>query len=194
MVRAIPGVTISDQPENRPLGSAGKTVADRPEDKPPDIDKRTTEFKLISDGPGKIAIAAAGPEMDSLIAPLFDRAAYFLIVGFGSFKAIPNPNADDREGVGIQSAQLVVDEGAAAVITDNISLEAMKALKDLKVKVYSGVSGKASQAIKWYEDNRLDETSVGSGKPEEETHEGGTGKAMKDKMKFDKRSANRTSL
>lgn len=115
---------------------------------------------------GKVAIATTGPKLTSSIAPLFDRAEYFLIVGLGNFKAIPNPNAKDVHGTGIQSAQLIVGEGASAVIVNNISLEAMKALDELRVKIYGGVMGNARQAISWYEAGRLREFSVKSLNPQ----------------------------
>ena len=94
-----------------------------------------------------VAIPTTGRTTSAEIAPLFDRAPFFLIIGLGTFRVIPNPNVNDAQGVGIQSAQLVVSEGASAVIADNISLEAINALRDLRVKVYAGVNGTADQAL-----------------------------------------------
>jgi len=75
---------------------------------------------------GHICIAATGSTIDAPVADLFDRAPYFLIVGLGSFRAIPNPNVHDLTGVGVQSAQLVVSEGAKAVITNDIGIKALE--------------------------------------------------------------------
>ena len=146
MVRAIPGVTISGKPETIP---------------PPDMGQQsaiTTAASLSQ----KLAISSQGRNLSSKIAPLFDRAPYFIIVGLGSFQTFKNPNANDSKDVGIQSAQFVVDKGTGAVITNNISLEAMNELRKLNVKVYSGVSGTVSQALEWYMDGRLKETTVGT--------------------------------
>jgi len=191
MIRQIaaPLSSVSDQPENRPLGT--KRITDRPDGKPPDINK--TQFNLISETKKKVAVATAGPDMNSKLAPLFDKASYFIIVGFGTSKAVPNPNADDIQGAGIQSAHLIVDEGCGAVITKNISLEAMKALNELNVKVYSATSGTASQVVRLYESGILTEITLETPKTEEE-HRSGKGMTSKDKMKFEKRAIDKSSL
>jgi predicted Fe-Mo cluster-binding NifX family protein len=93
--------------------------------------------------------------MESDIAPFFDRAPYFIIAGLGTTKVIANPNAEDRVGVGVQSAQLVVSEGAKKVITNDISVTALKELTMLGVRVYPGVTATAAQGLEWYENNRL---------------------------------------
>ncbi|GAI63203.1 unnamed protein product, partial [marine sediment metagenome] len=59
-----------------------------------------------------------------------------------------NPNAKDKIGSGAQTAQFLVGEGVGVVIANNMSLEALSTLKELKVKVYSGVSGKAEKGGK----------------------------------------------
>ena len=146
MVRAIPGVTISGKPETIPPPGMGQQSA------------MTTAASLSQ----KLALSSEGRNLSSKIAPLFDRAPYFIIVGLGGFQAFKNPNANDSQDVGIQSAQFVVDKGAGAVITNNISLEAMNELRKLNVSVYSGVSGTVSQALEWYMDGRLQETTVGT--------------------------------
>jgi len=159
MVRAIPGVTISGMPETIPPPDKGQQSA------------ITTAASLSQ----KLAISSEGRNLSSKIAPLFDRAPYFIIVGLGSFQAIRNPNANDSKEVGIQSAQFVVDKGTGAVITNNISLEAMEELRKLNVSVYSGVSGTVSQALEWYMDGRLKETTVGSDKSDSGSREEGEG-------------------
>jgi predicted Fe-Mo cluster-binding NifX family protein len=111
--------------------------------------------------------------MESKVAPLFDRAPYFLIVGLGTCKVIANPNVDDREGVGIQSAQLVVSEGAKAVITNDISLKALEELSKLRIKVFPGVTGTAQQALEWYQDGRLTPSSLGTADGSQDEHSGG---------------------
>jgi len=159
MVRAIPGVTISGMPETIPPPDKGQQSA------------ITTAASLSQ----KLAISSEGKNLSSKIAPLFDRASYFITVGLGSFQAIKNPNANDSKDVGIQSAQFVVDKGAGAVLTNNISLEAMEELRKLNVSVYSGVSGTVSQALEWYMDGRLKETTVGSDKSDSGSREEGEG-------------------
>jgi len=119
---------------------------------------------------GHICIAATGSTIDAPVADLFDRAPYFLIVGLGSFRAIPNPNVHDLTGVGVQSAQLVVSEGAKAVITNDIGIKALEELNKLQVHVYTGVTGSAKQALEWYQNNRLSPTSLSATGAEQEEH------------------------
>ena len=144
------------------MGSTTQGIAtsDKPETIPP-TDKG--EMTLTAEGGvvQKIAVASQGEKTNSLIAPVFDRAPYFIIYDMGGIEALRNPNADDSKDVGVQSAQFVVNNGAGAVIAKDISLEAVRELNRLNVRVYSGVSGTVSQAILRYTKDRLKETILG---------------------------------
>jgi len=175
MVRAILGVTISDKPETIPPTDKGQPMM-------------TTAGNVSQ----KIAISSEGKNISSKVAPLFDRSPYFIIVGLGTFQDYKNPNVNDSKDVGIQSAQFMVDRGAGAVITNNISLEAMEELHRLNVKVYSGVSGTVSQAIECYMEGHLKETTVGTDKDGSISHDEGEGQ-MKSKEKKG-RDAERTNV
>ena len=117
---------------------------------------------IAGTGSGSVCIAATGSTLDSQVADIFDKAPYFLIVGLGKIKAIPNPNVTDLIGSGVQSAQLIVSEGAKVVITNDIGIRAFKELNSLNVKVYTGIKGSAEQALSWFQDNRLSPTVLGS--------------------------------
>ncbi len=136
---------------------------------------QTTPAPAAASAP-TVAIPTMGRTTSAEIAPLFDRAPFFLILGLGTFRAIANPNVNDARGVGIQSAQLVVSEGASVVIADNISLEAMKALSDLRVTVYAGVKGTADQALQWFASSRLTETTVAAAPTDDDAHSSGKSK------------------
>nr|WCC90959.1 magnetosome protein MamT-greigite [Desulfobacteraceae bacterium] len=109
---------------------------------------------------GNICIASTGASIESQVSDIFDKARYFLIVGLGAIKAIPNPNVKDLLGSGIQSAQLIVSEGAKVLITNDIGIKALEELNTLNVQVYTGVKGTASQALSWYQDGRLTATTL----------------------------------
>ncbi|KPA16653.1 magnetosome protein, partial [Candidatus Magnetomorum sp. HK-1] len=94
---------------------------------------------IAGTGSGSVCIAATGPKITSQVADIFDKAPYFLIVGLGKIKAIPNPNVTDLLGSGVQSAQLIVSEGAKVLITNDIGIRAIKELETLNVKVYTGI-------------------------------------------------------
>ena len=129
-----------------------------------------TAQSVAGEEQGSICIAAMGPTMNAQVAPLFGRAPYFLLVGLGTFKAIPNPNMTDRTGVGVQSAQLVVSEGARIVITNDLAVKAMEELMRLRVQVFTGVTGTAVQAVEWYQSNRLTPATLSTSSVDEEDH------------------------
>ena len=166
MVRAIPGVTISGKPETIPPADKGQQA-----------------ITTAGDISQKLALSSMGKDLSSTIAPIFDESPYFIIIGLGSFQAFKNPNVGDSNNVGVQSAQFVVDKGAGAVITNNISLEAMNELRKLNVKVYSGISGAVSQALEWYMDGRLQETTVGVDNSSSGSHDEGEGGAKSKEKK-----------
>ena len=160
MVRAIPGVTISDRPDTIPPNAIKDVSSVVP-----------TQQISATAGP-TIAIASTGPTTQFQVAPLFDRAQYYLIVDLclGSFEAVANPNVNDSIGVGIQSAQLVVGNGASAIITGSLSSEAANMLTSLNTTVVAGVSGSVNQAINSYVNGQLTSASTGgdhSGKAKE---------------------------
>ena len=112
-----------------------------------------------------IAIASTGPTAQAQVAPTFGRASYFLIVepDSGSFEAIANPNMSDTIGVGTQSAQLVVENGASIIIADSVSSEAAAMLASLNTTVIAGASGTVTQAMQAYVCGQLTPVSVDAG-------------------------------
>jgi len=137
-------------------------------------DAASSAVTIAGDDSGNICIATSGPSMSDQIAPMFDRAPYFMIVGLGTCKVVANPNVDDQAGVGIQSAQLVVSEGAKAVITNDISVKALEELSKLRIRVYTGVTGTAKQGLEWYQNGRLTPSSLDEGEGKHDEEHGGS--------------------
>ena len=156
--------TIASDESKQDKGREISTI--KPEARPPTVP--------VSLQQPKVAIAIDGKKITSDMAPFFDNASYFLILGYGTYEAVANPNAKDKIGSGAQTAQFLVGEGVGVVIVNNISLEALQTLRELKVKVYSGVSGKAEQVIEWYQFGSLPETSL-SDSQEEGKHDSSSG-------------------
>jgi len=73
-----------------------------------------------------------------------------------------------------------VGEGVSVVIANNISLDALKALKELKVTVYSGLTGTAQQAVAWYQEGRLEATVLKDDEGNHDTTEGKQGKGPRE--------------
>jgi predicted Fe-Mo cluster-binding NifX family protein len=72
-----------------------------------------------------------------------------------SFEALPNENLAQGSGVGIQSAKLVADRGAKAVLTGNIGPKAQDVLVEVGVDVITGISGTVRETAQQYRDGEL---------------------------------------
>ena len=171
--------------------AAGVTVAGMPDTIPP------TGVGTAGTVSGKICIATTGATINSPIADIFDKAPYFLIVGFGNMEVVQNPNVQDLIGSGVQSAQLVVSEGSDVVITNDIGIKAIEELHRLQVKVYTGVTGTAKDALEWYQNNRLTPTKLNSSSDqvnddEEDEEQHGPPSGSKSKAKGDTKGESTT--
>jgi predicted Fe-Mo cluster-binding NifX family protein len=120
-----------------------------------------------------VVIPSTGRTPKSDIAPLLDEARYFLMFGLGTYDVVANPYYKDKRATGAEIGQFIVSEGGAVVICNNVSASALKSLKDLKVRVYTGFVGTVQQAIDIYNDGRLKDSSTGIVIDEEEEHGGG---------------------
>lgn len=118
----------------------------------------------------KIAISSTGPELDSEVDPRFGRCQYFMIVDPDnmSFEAVPNTNLTQGGGVGIQSAKVVADKGAKAVLTGNVGPNAYQVLSEAGLDVITGVSGTVREVAGQYKSKQLQPTD----KPNAENHAG----------------------
>ncbi len=109
----------------------------------------------------KICVTSTRDNLDSAVDPRFGRCPYFIIVDPDSleFKAISNPNAEATGGAGIQSAQLVANEGAEAVVTGNVGPNAFQTLASLGIKVYPGAAGTVKEVIQQFKEGKFKETA-----------------------------------
>jgi len=129
----------------------------------------------ISTASRRVVIPSTGRSLKSDIAPLFDEARYFMMFDLGRYEVVSNPYYRDKRATGAEVAQFIVGEGGAVVICNNISMTAAKALKELKVKVYSGFTGSVQQILDIYADDRLKDSSGLTLDGEESEHGGGGG-------------------
>jgi len=105
----------------------------------------------------KICIPTTDPNLSSPIDQVFGRCGYFLIVDSESekFKIQANKAKEAERGAGIQASQTVVDLGAEVVICSNIGPNALSVLQESGVKVISGVSGTAKEALEKFKSGEL---------------------------------------
>ena len=61
----------------------------------------------------KIAITSTGTNLKSQVDPRFGRCAYFILIDTDNdkFEAIENSGARGMGGVGVQSAQIMINKG-----------------------------------------------------------------------------------
>ena len=118
----------------------------------------------------KIALTAAGPDLDTVVDARFGRCPYFLIVEPESLKteAVKNPNTVSGGGAGIQSAQILADKNVTAVLTGNCGPNAFRTLEAAGIQVITGVSGPIREAVEQYKSGKLTATDA----PNVENHFG----------------------
>jgi len=108
----------------------------------------------------KIAVTAVGESVDVQVDPRFGRAAYFVVVDTETMacEAVENGNAASG-GAGINAAKVVIDAGAAAVLTGNCGPNAERTLRAGNVKLYTGVSGTVAEAVAQFKAGALTEAA-----------------------------------
>lgn len=106
----------------------------------------------------KIAVTSKGKDIDSEVDPRFGRAAYILIVDTFSlgFEVLNNSeNANSFKGAGIQSATMVNEKGAKALLTGFCGPNAFKVLRAAGIHVADNVSGTARDAVTAFNEGKL---------------------------------------
>lgn len=109
----------------------------------------------------KIAITSTGADLTAQVDPRFGRCPYFLFVDTDTmqFEAVENPNVAAMGGAGIQSAQLVANKGAEAILTGSCGPNAFQTLQAAGVQVIIGVVGTVQDAIQRFKSGQLQPTA-----------------------------------
>ncbi len=91
----------------------------------------------------KICVTAKGSGIDAQVEERFGRAPYFVFIDeeSGEATSVLNTGAGGAGGVGIKSAQTMVDNGAKVVITGQVGGNANSALSAAGIAVYSYRAG-----------------------------------------------------
>lgn len=122
-----------------------------------------------------IAVSVSGNDLDAQVDPRFGRARGFLIVEPESmeFEYLDNPNIDAPGGAGIQTGQMIANRGVEAVVTGNVGPNAYRVLETANVKIFTGATGSAREAVEAYKAGKL--SSAGSANVDEYFGMGGRG-------------------
>ena len=109
----------------------------------------------------KIAITSSGSGLDAEVDPRFGRCAHFVFVDTesGAVEVAANQSVSAGGGAGVQSAQVVADHGATAVLTGNCGPNAYRALDAAGIKVIAGVTGTVRDAVEAFKKGDLSPTS-----------------------------------
>jgi len=109
----------------------------------------------------RIAITASSPELSSPVDPRFGRCPYFILIDpeIMKFEAVENPNVSSPSGAGIQSAQLIANSGAKALLTGSCGPNAFQILQAAGVEVLVGVTGTVQEAAQKYKSGQIQPTA-----------------------------------
>ena len=105
----------------------------------------------------KIAVSAAGANLETMVDPRFGRCPHYIFVDTdsGTFEAQQNAAAMAGGGAGIQAAQAVVQSGAQAVITGNVGPNAFQVFSAAGIPVYTARGMSVSQAVEAFKAGTL---------------------------------------
>ena len=111
----------------------------------------------------KIAISAGGEDIKSDVSEFFGRCPYFIFVEIKDDKIekteiIKNESKDQNSGVGISTAQLVVEKNVNVVITGDVGPRALDVLKQFNIEVYSG-QGIIKDVLRAFIDKKLEKVN-----------------------------------
>jgi len=110
----------------------------------------------------KLCISSTGSDLSSQVDPRFGRCAYFIFYDTDNdkFEVVQNTNAMGASGVGIQSAQLVINKGAQVVITGNVGPNAFGVFSSARIDIISGVAGiTVKEAVEKFKKGELKNTA-----------------------------------
>ncbi len=110
----------------------------------------------------KIAVSAAGDNLDAHVDPRFGRCSYFIIADSETmnFEVVPNMAAGAMGGAGIQAAQTMASKGVKAIITGNVGPNAFQTLSAAGSEVVVGAFGTVREAIEKYRKGELNKTGA----------------------------------
>jgi predicted Fe-Mo cluster-binding NifX family protein len=105
----------------------------------------------------KVAVSAAGKNIESVIDERFGRCRYFIILETDdmSYEVIENTNADLSTSAGIQSASLVASKGVELVITGNCGPKAMQVFAATTIDVIIGQHGTVKAVVEKFKNGEL---------------------------------------
>jgi predicted Fe-Mo cluster-binding NifX family protein len=108
----------------------------------------------------KVAISANDAGLDAPASPIFGRCSTYVFVDTDDLTttSIQNPAVGASGGAGIQAAQLVIEQGAQALITGNIGPNALQVFQAAGIPIYTFAGGTVRQAVAELQAGNLQQT------------------------------------
>jgi len=105
----------------------------------------------------KIAIPVNDKSMETSVCQSFGRTPYFLIYDVESKDSffIDNSGIASQGGAGIKAAQVIVDNGATALLTPRCGENAADVLNVAGVKIYKSIGESIQESISSYINGEL---------------------------------------
>ena len=107
----------------------------------------------------KIAVSASGSQPTAPVDERFGRAPFFQIIDSETGAVIEvvdnNENSAGLSGVGISSAQIMVDAGVGALLTGQVGPKAYQVLTSAGIRIFTGATGSVADAMADYQAGRL---------------------------------------
>lgn len=107
----------------------------------------------------KIIVPVEDTSLDTLVCQSFGRTPLFMLFDTekGEHEFLDNSAAASQGGAGIKAAQMLVDNGAEALITYRCGENAAEVLNVGSIKIYKAQDGSVSENIEKYKDGKLSE-------------------------------------
>ena len=111
----------------------------------------------------KVAVSAAGDNLNADVDRRFGRCSWFLFVDTESFhyEALENKHADANSGAGTSCAQFVLEREVDAVISGQVGPNAYEVLKQAGTKIFiASQEMSAREAIDKLNNNELNQMEM----------------------------------
>jgi predicted Fe-Mo cluster-binding NifX family protein len=105
----------------------------------------------------RVAVTSTGSTLDAAVDPRFGRCLHFAVVETDdlSLESIDNASGSLGGGAGIQSAQLLAQNGVKAVLTGNCGPNAHQTLSAAGIDVFVGCSGTVSEVVERFTSGQI---------------------------------------
>ncbi len=106
----------------------------------------------------KLVLSASGPTLESPLDPRFGRTPYLIVCDLDAetFEVLDNTGSQQAvQGAGIQTAKVVAQVGAGALVTGHCGPKAYRVLQAAGVQVFTSTAPTIADALQAYRSGSL---------------------------------------